>query len=180
MRVRRQHKQYLDHAARCFHNTLNFQKSLFGYTPSEKISVFIEDFGDFGNGGATSVPRNFISMGISPYSYAFETSPAGERIFATLNHEVVHVVALDNSTKADRFFQGMFMGKVQPNKEHPITLFYGLLTTPRYFAPRWYHEGGYSTSVRLVSLPIMPALTLKKKTVYRPYCAGWFEVFAKP
>lgn len=135
------HKQYLDHVARCFHNTLNFQKSLFGYTPSEKISVFIEDFGDFGNGGATSVPKNFISMGISPYSYAFETSPAGERFFATLNHEVVHVVALDNSTKADRFYQGMFMGKVQPNKEHPVSLFYGLLTTPRYFAPRWYHEG---------------------------------------
>jgi len=103
------HKQYLDHAARCFHNTLKFQKSLFGYTPSEKISVFIEDFGDFGNGGATSVPKNFISMGISPFSYAFETSPAGERFFATLNHEVVHVVALDNSTKADRFYRGMFM-----------------------------------------------------------------------
>lgn len=135
------HKYLLNHAVRCFHNALDFQKSLFGYTPSEKISVFITDFGDFGNGGATSVPKNFISIGISPFSYAFETSPAGERIFATLNHEVVHVVALDNSTKADRFYQGLFMGKVKPDKEHPITLLYGYLTTPRYFAPRWYHEG---------------------------------------
>lgn len=135
------HQYLLGHAARSFHNTLIFQKALWGYTPSEKISVFIEDFGDFGNGGATSVPRNFISFGISPFSYAYETSPAGERVFATLNHEMVHVAALDNSTKRDRFFQSVFGGKVQPTSEHPVSLLYAYLTTPRYYAPRWYHEG---------------------------------------
>ena len=135
------HKYLLSHAARSFHNTLDFQKKLWNYEPTEKISVFIEDFGDFGNGGATSVPRNFISFGISPFSYAFETSPAGERVFATLNHEMVHVAALDNSTKQDRFFQKIFSGKVEPTSEHPISLFYAYLTSPRYFAPRWYHEG---------------------------------------
>ncbi|MEQ8240749.1 MAG: hypothetical protein RIA69_16135 [Cyclobacteriaceae bacterium] len=135
------HKYLLNHAARSFHNTLDFQKKLWGYEPTEKISVFIEDFGDFGNGGATSVPRNFISFGISPFSYAFETSPAGERVFATLNHEMVHVAALDNSTQRDRFFQKVFFGKVEPTSEHPISLLYAYLTSPRYYAPRWYHEG---------------------------------------
>ena len=75
---------------------MEFHKKLFDYTPSEKITVLIQDFGDYGNGGATAIPVNAISMGLAPFSYAFETSPAGERVFSMMNHELVHVVALDN------------------------------------------------------------------------------------
>ena len=72
------HKYILPHAGRCFHNALQFYKKLFDYTPSERITVLIQDFGDYGNGGATAVPKNAISMGLSPFSYTFETSVAGE------------------------------------------------------------------------------------------------------
>ena len=108
------HKYLLPHATRSFENALAFHKKLFDYKPTEKITILIQDFGDFGNGGATAVPVNSISMGVSPFSYTFETSPAAERIFSLMNHELVHVTALDNSSRRDRFFRWMFCGKVLP------------------------------------------------------------------
>ena len=98
------HQYILPHAGRCFHSALDFHKKLFDYTPTEKITVLIQDFGDYGTAGATAVPRNAISMGLSPFSYTFETSPAGERVFSMMNHELVHVVALDNAAKSDIFY----------------------------------------------------------------------------
>lgn len=135
------HKYILPHAGRCFHNALQFHKDLFDYKPSEKINLLVQDFGDYGNAGATAVPKNSISMGLSPFSYAFETSPAGERVFTMMNHEPVHVVALDGATKSDKFYRGMFMGKVDPTSSDPISMLYSYLTNPRRYSPRWYHEG---------------------------------------
>lgn len=135
------HKYILSHAGRCFHQALQFHKKLFSYTPSEKISLLIQDFGDYGNAGATAVPRNAISMGLSPFSYAFETSPAGERVFTMMNHELVHVVALDNAAPTDRFFRGLFLGKVETSPGDPVSMFYSYLTAPRKYSARWYHEG---------------------------------------
>lgn len=135
------HHYILAHAEKSFQNALNFHKKLFDYQPSEKISILIQDFGDFGNGGATAIPKNAISMGLSPFSYTFETSPAGERIYSMMNHELVHVVALDNSSKTDRFYHKLFFGKVMPSKDNPITALYSYLTSPRRYSPRWYHEG---------------------------------------
>ena len=80
-------------------------------------------------------------MGLSPFSYAFETSPAGERVFTMMNHELVHVVALDNATKTDKFYRGMFLGKVEPDAVDPVSMIYSYLTAPRRYSPRWYHEG---------------------------------------
>ncbi len=135
------HHYILPHATRCFHRALAFHEHLFDYTPTEKVWVLIQDFGDYGNAGATAVPRNAISMGLSPFSYAFETSPAGERVFSMMNHELVHVVCLDEATRADRFYQGLFLGKVEPSSEHPESMLYSYLTSPRRYSPRWYHEG---------------------------------------
>ncbi len=135
------HKYILPHATQSFINSLRFHKRFWDYQPKEKITVLIQDFGDFGNGGATAIPRNAVSMGLSPFSYTFETSPAGERVFSMMNHELVHVIALDNAGKSDRFYQKLFMGKVMPSNEHPISSFYSFLTSPRRYSPRWYHEG---------------------------------------
>lgn len=134
-------KYILPHATRCFYSALQFHKELFDYTPSQKISLLIQDFGDYGNAGATAVPLISISMGLSPFSYAFETSPAGEKVYSMMNHELIHVVALDNATKADQIFRKMFLGKVQPAPEDPVSMFYSYLTNPRRYSPRWYHEG---------------------------------------
>ena len=102
------HSYVLNHAIRCAHNALDFHRELFDYEPREKISVMIQDFGDYGNGGATSIPRNLISTCISPMNYAFESSVAGERVFSIMNHELVHITALDNASKSDIFYQKFF------------------------------------------------------------------------
>lgn len=135
------HKYLLPHATRSFENAFAFHKRLFDYNPSEKVTILIQDFGDFGNGGATAVPVNSISMGVSPFSYTFETSPAAERIFSLMNHELVHVTALDNSSRRDRFFRWMFCGKVLPDNENPVSALFSWYSAPRRYSPRWYHEG---------------------------------------
>ncbi|NND24454.1 MAG: hypothetical protein HKO00_00380 [Flavobacteriaceae bacterium] len=131
----------LNHAIRCSHNALTFHKRLFEYEPKEKIFVLFQDFGDYGNGGATSLPNNLISTCISPLNYAFESSVAGERVFSIMNHELVHIAALDNASKSDLFYRKLFFGKVKSSNDHPISMFYSYLTSPRYYSPRWLHEG---------------------------------------
>ncbi|MGH2568452.1 MAG: hypothetical protein ACRDGA_08950, partial [Bacteroidota bacterium] len=103
--------------------------------------MILQDFGDYGNGGATALPKNGIMVGISPFHYAYETNPANERMNALMNHELVHIAALDKSSSSDRFWQSVFFGKVLPIKENPVSTLYSYLTTPRRYTPRWYHEG---------------------------------------
>ncbi|MBI4427644.1 MAG: hypothetical protein HY562_00830 [Ignavibacteriales bacterium] len=137
----RSHAYVVPHLARCFENAFRFHSRLFNFTPTEEVTLLLQDFGDYGNGGATAVPFNLISVGISPFHYAYETSPANERMNALMNHELVHIVALDRSSDSDRMFQSLFSGKVVPTRENPISMLYSYLTTPRRYSPRWYHEG---------------------------------------
>jgi hypothetical protein len=129
------------HAGRTFLNSLASQKKLFGYEPETDISVLLIDLQDAGNASATSVPRNALTVHIAPLSYAFETIPSNERMNAIMNHELVHVVTMDQATSSDRFFRRLFGGKVMPVAEQPESILYFYLTTPRVAAPRWFHEG---------------------------------------
>jgi hypothetical protein len=58
-----------------------------------------------------------------------------------MNHELVHIVSMDQASKEDRFYRRLFGGKVDSISEHPETILYGYLTNPRRFSPRWYMEG---------------------------------------
>ncbi len=129
------------HVARCFENSLAFHRKLFGYDQTEKTTLILQDFGDYGNAGAGVLPWNHISLDIAPYNYAFETSPANERMNSTMNHELVHIVASNQTAGSDRFFRTIFGGKVYEVADDPATILYAYLTTPRRSAPRWYHEG---------------------------------------
>ncbi|MBI5265649.1 MAG: hypothetical protein HY851_00300, partial [candidate division Zixibacteria bacterium] len=129
------------HTARCFHNSLAFHQALFDYHSKEKIIVAVYDPSDFGNAGAGTLPWNAVTLAIAPPSYAFETTPSNERINATMNHEIVHIAAADKASGRDRFFRHLFFGKVAESSEHPESIVYSYLTTPRRSAPRWYHEG---------------------------------------
>jgi len=135
------HKMLLNHTVRSYTNALQFHREKFNYEPSEPVTVIIQDFGDFGNAGASAVPENVILMSIAPFTYAFEKNPANERINVLMNHELVHIAALDNASSTDRFFRSLFVGKVDPVQADPVSMLYGYLTTPRRYSPRWYHEG---------------------------------------
>lgn len=134
------HEYVVPHVARCFENALTFHRRLFDYTPSEKVTLILQDFGDFASGGANTVPFNLIGIGISPFNYVYETMPAEERMNLMMSHELVHVVTLDKPSPTDRFFRSLFCGKVAPIPDSPPSMLYAYLTSPRWYAPRWYIE----------------------------------------
>ena len=131
----------LPHVAACAENSLRFHKELYGYTPNEPVTLFLEDFSDFGHGGANTVPNNFINFGIAPFNYVYDTIPAIDRMFWLANHEMAHIVTMDQAADRDLTFRRLFGGKVEPIAEHPESIFFNYLTNPRWNAPRWYHEG---------------------------------------
>ncbi|MCK4351121.1 MAG: hypothetical protein KAX13_09685, partial [Candidatus Krumholzibacteria bacterium] len=136
-----EHEYLLDHITRCFENTIKYHMDFFDYTPSEKVTIYFNDSDDFGYAGTTTMPHNWITLGIEPFEYVYETCPTNERMNWVINHELVHVVASDQAESGDDFFRKIFFGKVTPTDEDPISILYSYLTNPRRYAPRWYHEG---------------------------------------
>jgi len=127
--------------ARSFENALQFHMRLWHYDPGGKVDVLMHDLWHYGNAGARPSPENHITVGIAPYGHDYESAPAPERMASSLNHEMTHIVTTDKATGSDRFFRSLFFGKVVPNADVPLSMLYGYLTTPRWYAPRWYLEG---------------------------------------
>jgi len=122
-------------------NSLAFQKKLFDFRPSERTTVMLVDFQDYGNAWATSVPRNTMQVQVAPLSFLFETLSANERLHMIANHELVHVATMDQGAGSDLTFRRLFLGKVNPIDEQPESVLYFYLTSPRVAAPRWFAEG---------------------------------------
>lgn len=135
------HSFIAPYAAQCLENSIRYHCDLWDYRLSEKITLSLYDFSDYGNAGATSIPENRISVLIAPTSHAYDASPTNERINTILNHEMVHVVALDKPAGSERFFRSIFWGKVQETSANPLSIVYDYMTSPRRSAPRWFHEG---------------------------------------
>ena len=129
------------HVARSFHNSLAFQRYILGWTPWEKTSVMLTDFSDHGNAAAGVVPSNSVQLDIAPLSRIFETFSASERVYMTMNHELVHVGTMDGWNEQDQRWRRFFLGKPTPEQVHPESILYFYLTTPRVVSPRWYTEG---------------------------------------
>ncbi len=129
------------HTVRSFENALAFHKQFWDYATSGPTNILFNDFSDAGNGGTNVIPWNFLSIGVSPFDYTFSVIPSNERMQWLMSHELAHQVMCDKSSKADRNIQKFFGGKVMPDNRDPLTLFYSYITTPRWYSPRWYHEG---------------------------------------
>jgi hypothetical protein len=129
------------HAARCFQNSLATHQKILGFEPDEATTIFMRDSTDYANAGATGVPRNLMLVDIAPLRFTFETLATSERMCNLMNHELVHIIAIDQATESDKQARKFFGGKVSPSNEHPETILYSLMTNPRSYAPRWYHEG---------------------------------------
>ena len=129
------------HVARCYHSSLAGLESILGFETDEQSTIFLKDFSDYGNAAALAVPRNTLLFDIAPMNFAFEKFPTSERICTLMNHEMVHVISIDQATKSDMRARSFFGGKVKAVAEHPETIFYSYLTTPRNASPYWYLEG---------------------------------------
>src|SRR5579871_892436 len=129
------------HAVRTFLNSYRFQRKLFGLDASKPVTVLLVDFQDSGNAGATVVPYDEVTVQIAPLNFDFETIAGNDRLNVIMNHELVHIAAMDVGSRRDRAFRTWFGGKVMPLAEQPESIGYFFLTTPRVAAPRWYQEG---------------------------------------
>ncbi len=114
------HEYLVTNMIRAYENALQFQRNLFHYAPSDRLTVLIEDFGDGGHGAARAVPHNFINIGMSPFNYTYETMPANERMTWIMNHESTHIAMQDGANATDRRWRRIFFGKVNPNADKAV------------------------------------------------------------
>ena len=136
-----EHAYIIPHLVRCFENSMAFYYGFVGYLPYEHVTILLQDFDDYGYAGTSTIPNNYLTLGIEPFEYVYETCPTNERFNWVINHELFHVVASEKTSHLDRVWRGIFQGKVLAESDNPESMIYSYLTSPRRFAPRWYHEG---------------------------------------
>ncbi|MEI6049888.1 MAG: hypothetical protein WCS03_13365 [Bacteroidota bacterium] len=129
------------HTVRSFENALAFQKNFWKYLPSGETNILFNDFTDVGNGGTNVIPWNFLNIAVAPFDYTFSVVPSNERMQWLMSHELTHQVMCDNASKTDKFFRTILGGKVIADNRDPVSMVYSYFTTPRWYSPRWYHEG---------------------------------------
>jgi hypothetical protein len=129
------------YAARCFESAMDFHTRLFGFDPGGKINVLLLDFSDYGRASAGAVPYDDVQVHVAPVTFAYETIAPNERMNTIMNHELVHVVEMDQASASDRAWRRFFAGKVVPTADHPASIGYFYLTAPRMSVPSWYLEG---------------------------------------
>ena len=126
---------------RAFENALAWHEKKFGWEPWDRTTLLLKDFGDYGNAAARSSPNNAVLLDVAPLSQSMETFTPGERFFTLINHELAHVATLDVWNKRDAGWRKFLRGKPMPIQEHPESILYNYLATPRNSVPRWYLEG---------------------------------------
>jgi sugar lactone lactonase YvrE len=127
---------------RAFTNALEFHKKKFNWTPWERITLLLKDFGDYGNAAARASPNDAVLLDVAPLNQTMETFSPGERFFTLNNHELAHVAQMDVWNRKDAFWRHFLHGKPMPLQEHPESILWNYLATPRTNVPRWYLEGG--------------------------------------
>lgn len=130
----------LPHVFQTYNNSIAFHQKLWDYK-DYRVNVILNDFEDQGHAGALVMPFNQVQIGIEPYGFAFSIIPSNERFQWLFNHELTHVVMADKANRTDRFFRGAIQGKVRRNEEKPVSALWSYLTVPRWYSPRWFHEG---------------------------------------
>ncbi len=117
------HKGYsylVPHMASSYENAMRFHKKFWDYKPYEKVSLLLNDFSDIGNGGTNVLPKNFLSIGISPFNYTYNIIPTNERCQWLMNHELAHIVMCDKYSRSDKRFRKLFGGTVQVDNTNPL------------------------------------------------------------
>lgn len=129
------------YVGRALENALEWHMKRFDWQPWDRTTVLLKDFSDYGNAGARSSPNNAVLLDVAPLSQTMETFSPGERFFTMTNHELAHVATMDVWNKRDAFWRRLLAGKPMPIQEHPESIVYNYLATPRNNVPRWYLEG---------------------------------------
>ena len=107
------------HTIRTFTNAREWQKRMFGWTPSEPTIVLLKDLSDYASAAALGAPHSRLFLDIAPLSHAFETFPASERMFSLMNHEQVHVASNDIWAEVDRRWRVFFLARSRRSRSTP-------------------------------------------------------------
>lgn len=110
------------------------------YRPEQTL-IYLTDWNDDGNGGASILPNNMISIRMAPLQNSYNFSPSVERYRHLFSHELTHIFCTDRYTQADRRWRRLFGAKVPPTSTAPISTFWSYLSAPRWYNPRWFQEG---------------------------------------
>lgn len=131
----------IPHVAAATESAYRFHQKYWNYYTDQKVTILLNDFSDVGNGGTMTIPYNLLLIGIAPFDFTFDVLPANERFQWLMNHELTHLVMADKSAGLDAFFRKVFFGKIATDNENPLSMFYSYLSSPRWYSPRWFHEG---------------------------------------
>jgi hypothetical protein len=129
------------YVGRAFTNALRFHEKKFHWKPWDRTTVLLKDFSDYGNAAARSSPNNAVLLDVAPLSQTMETFSPGERFFTLTNHELAHVATMDVWNNKDASWRRFLHGKPMPIQDHPESILWNYLSTPRTNAPRWFLEG---------------------------------------
>jgi hypothetical protein len=133
------HAELVPHIADSAERAFSRLALLFDYAPSEKVVIRTTDYSDYGSAGARSMPHNVIRLAIEPLELAYETFIFDDRIRDLIGHELVHIIVNDLASEGHR--EAPLLSKVAPDQDHPMSVFYSLLTSPNRYTPRWHQEG---------------------------------------
>ena len=136
--------RYIPHMIRMYQNGKARHEQIWTtdslYVPEAPL-LLLTDWEDDGNGGATPLPRSMIQIGMAPMSMSYYINPSIERYRQLFNHEYTHIVMSDKYNRRDLNWRKFFGTKVGTDKSHPISALWSYLSVPRWYCPRWYHEG---------------------------------------
>lgn len=138
--------QYIPHMIRMYEEGKALHTGIWNIDTIGKAAIqppliMVKDWADTGNGGVTAIPRNLISIEMAPFDYSYFISPAVERYHHLFRHEYTHTVMTDKTAKSDRVWRTLLGGKFTTDARHPFSALWSFMSTPRWYSPRWYHEG---------------------------------------
>ena len=136
--------RYIPHMIRMYQNGKALHQQIWTsdsiYQPEAPL-LLLTDWEDDGNGGASPLPRSFIQIGMAPLNMSYYINPSGERYSQLFKHEYTHIVMTDKYNRRDLNWRRFFGTKVDTDKSQPISALWSYLSVPRWYSPRWYHEG---------------------------------------
>lgn len=135
--------QYIPHIVRQYNNgkALHEQIWQLGKRDIQSPFMMLTDWEDDGNGGVSPLPHNNIFISMAPVNQSYYVSPSTERYSHLFKHEYTHTVMTDRPSPRDHGWRSFFGTKVNSDNKSPLSTVWSWLTVPRWYAPRWYHEG---------------------------------------
>lgn len=133
--------QYVPYLMRKYQLGRALHAQIWGELPTQAPFMMLTDWNDDGNAGVAAIPHTLVQIGMAPLNMSYFVAPSNERYDHLFKHEYTHIVMTDKADRKDMGFRRFTGNKVVPDSNSPMSALWGYLGVPRWYAPRWYHEG---------------------------------------